>query len=411
MLRGEEWLDARKLFESGVTITEIASRLGHDRKTIRRCLSGDHPPVADRRHGGRVGSVLDPYKSYILQRMDFGVLNAVRLFREIRPMGYEGGLTTLRDFMRPHRPLAQAKVTRRFETPPGKQAQIDLGAFRYLASDEKVRTVYCFAMVLSFSRMLYVEFIERADQMGILTAMRRAFEFFGGVCEEILSDNCSPLVLSNDGEGNVVWQEAYLDFARHFGFIPRACRPYRARTKGKIERPIRYIRQSFWPVEFSDIADLNRQARAWQDGVANARVHGTTHEVPLERFSLEKLLGMPSSPFVITYTEARKVSLDCFISWNANRYSVPWKYAGQEVYVRQGESGLITIEHAGEVIARHQVLSGRGKVSEDKAHYMGMPRGTGCVGQGKALGRQLGPVVEERSPIFYELIEMGVAAV
>ncbi|MEW5866608.1 MAG: IS21 family transposase [Bacillota bacterium] len=231
MLRGEEWLDARKLFESGVTITEIASRLGHDRKTIRRCLSGDHPPVADRRHGGRVGSVLDPYKSYILQRMDFGVLNAVRLFREIRPMGYEGGLTTLRDFMRPHRPLAQAKVTRRFETPPGKQAQIDLGAFRYLASDEKVRTVYCFAMVLSFSRMLYVEFIERADQMGILTAMRRAFEFFGGVCEEILSDNCSPLVLSNDGEGNVVWQEAYLDFARHFGFIPRACRPYRARTK------------------------------------------------------------------------------------------------------------------------------------------------------------------------------------
>lgn len=207
------------------------------------------------------------------------------------------------------------------------------------------------------------------------------------------------------------WQEAYLDFARHFGFIPRACRPYRARTKGKIERPIRYIRQSFWPVEFSDIADLNRQARAWQDRVANVRIHGATHEVPLERFSGEKLLGMPSMPFLITYTEARKVSVDCFISWNANRYSVPWKYAGHEVYVRQGGSGLITIEHDGEVIARYQVLPGRGKVSEDKAHFAGMPRGAGCVGRGKALGRQVGPVVEERSPVFYELVEMGVADV
>ena len=407
MLRGEEMLDIRKAYREGVSISELARRTGHDRKTIRKVVTAvEFGHVPDETQGPSRDSKLDPYKGYLLERMEAGVFNAARLLREIRERGYQGRITILRDFMRPYRPPLAGKATCRFETPPGQQAQLDLGVFKYLDANNMVSTVYCFAMTLCYSRMLYLEFIPRSDQLHILRALRNALEFFGGVPVEVLSDNCSSLVLSREEDG-IHWQPGYVRFCEHYGFTPRACRPYRSRTKGKIERPIRYIRDNFWPVNFTDGDDLNRQAWLWRDTVANVRVHGTTHEVPAQRWQKEKLQPLPGGPFMLEEIEPRRVSLDCFVSWYSNRYSVPWNLVGHTVLVRENERGVLTVEHKGQVVATHEVMGGRYRTVVDRRHYRGIPMGSARSRQ-TIHARQLAPEVEVRPLEVYERVVMAI---
>ncbi|WP_026963121.1 IS21 family transposase [Alicyclobacillus herbarius] len=410
-MRESEKLEIRKLYEEGVSISELSRRFGHDRKTIRKAIreqEQEQTGMEKRNRGRKVkGYKLEPFKSYIEQRMRIGVLNAERIFREIREQGYTGGITVLREFMRPLRPVVSAKATVRFETPPGQQAQIDLGAFPYCDTQGNRRTVWCFAMVLAYSRMLYLEFIKAADQLHILRALRNALEFFSGVPQTVLSDNCSPLVVSNDGRGQVDWQPAYVDFAKYYGFVPKACKPYRSRTKGKIERPIGYIRQSFWPVSFVDLDDLNRQAAVWRDTVANVRIHGTTREQPQVRFQAETLQPLPPNRYILAQTGLRKVLNDCRISWNTNLYSVPWQYVGQSVLVREFETGHLQVEYGGQVIAEHVVLPGKHLVSTNPEHVKGIPHGTPGNKRSKVPGFQIGPDVEQRELAVYEKIALG----
>ena len=409
-MRESEKMEIKKLYEEGVSISELARRYGYDRKTIRKAVSGPRQQEEGmvKSRGRRVkGHKLEPYKAYVEQRMRIGVLNAERIFREIREQGYTGGMTVLREFMHPLRPVVSAKATVRFETAPGEQAQIDLGAFPYLDPQGHRRKVWCFAMVLAYSRMLYLEFIRAADQRHILQALRNALEFFGGVPKVILSDNCSPLVVANDGHGHVDWQPAYMDFAKYYGFVPRACKPYRSRTKGKIERPIGYIRSSFWPVSFVDPDDLNRQAAIWRDTVANVRIHGTTREQPVVRFQAEKLQPLSKSRYALAYADMRKVTSDCRISWNTNMYTVPWRYVGHTVLVREFESGRLQIEYGGQVIAEHRVLTGRHQISTNPEHFKGIPAGTSHPDRGKVPGLQIEPDVEQRELSVYEQIAMG----
>lgn len=409
MVRGEERLDIKRAYREGVSISELARKTGHDRKTIRKIVTAKEEPeqaLNGAAPGGhRRVSKLDPFKDYVLERMKAGVSNAARLLREIRDRGYQGEISTLRNFMRPYRPALANKATVRFETPLGQQAQVDLGMFKYLDIHKIVATVYCFAMTLCYSRLLYLEFIARADMLHILRAFRNALEFFGGVPREVLSDNCSTLVISNDQDG-VRWQPMYLRFCEYYGFTPRACKPYRSLTKGKIERTIRYIKGNFWPVEFTDINDLNRQAWMWRDGVANVRVHGTTHEVPAERWQKEQLQPLPGARFMLEETEPRRVSLDCFISWYSNRCSVPWNLVGHTVLVRENEKGVLTIEHGGNVVAVHQVMAGRYHTVVDARHYHNIAMRSAGSKQ-TVYGWQRAPEVEVRPLEVYELVVNG----
>lgn len=401
-----ERMDIRNLYKEGVTVSELSRRFSRDRKTIRKVLKSED---SNQRSVGRqrTDSKLAPFTPFVEQQMKKGVLNAVRVLRDIQEQGYTGGMTVLRQFMQPLRPVVSAKATVRFETNPGEQAQVDLGAFPYVDAQGKRRTIWCLAIVLSYSRMLYIEFIKAPDQLHILLALRNAFTFFGGVPKNILSDNCSSLVIRNDGNGQVKWQPGYLDFAQHYGFVPRACKPYRSRTKGKIERPIGYMRQSFWPVEFSDLSDLNGQLAVWRDTVANIRIHRTTQERPTDRLSLENLPVLRKEPYLLGQSSLRKVTNDCRISWNANLYSVPWKYVGRTVFVREFENGQIQVEYDGEVIAEHMVMTGRHKVSFIPAHVDGLDSRTSTPTRGKTAGTQIGPDVEQRSLDIYDLITTG----
>ena len=163
----------------------------------------------------------------------------------------------------------------------------------------------------------------------------------------------------NGFAGEIVWHPVFLDFARYWGFAPRLCGPYRAQTKGKVEAGVKYVRRNFLcglqGREPDSLSDLNAQLREWIWGVANQRVHGTTHEQVLvrwdvERFSLQSLAGQPPYPYVDG--ELRKVARDAYVDWQGSRCSVPWQYAGQDVWVQE-IAGEVDIRTGRERIAMH----------------------------------------------------------
>lgn len=286
MLRLEEWVDVISMHKAGISIREIARKLGVSRNTVRAAIRRDGPPEYQRRPRP---SKLDPYKDYLLERLrEFPELSAKRLFEEVRSQGYDGQISILKDFTRPHR-VPRKRTVVRFETPPGEQAQCDwaeLGTHEVRGISTKV---YAFAMLLGFSRYLYVEFSESCGSDAFLAAHARAFAYFDGMPRRILYDNAKIVALTHS-RTVVTFNEALLDFAGRFGFRPQLCRPYRPQTKGKVERTIGYVKDAFLVGRiFTDLDDMNAAVLAWLEGEANVRVHATTGAVPAERLPLEGL--------------------------------------------------------------------------------------------------------------------------
>jgi transposase len=222
-------------------------------------------------------------------------LSAVRLLEEIRAAGYGGGYTQLKAFVKRVRPAPPPETVIRFETPPARQAQVDFARFRFPWG---IR--YALLVVLGYSRLLWCRFYPRQDMATLIDGLEEAFVFFGGVPQELLFDQMKAVItrdLRLEG-GALVHNGEFLRFARHWGFTPRACRPYRAQTKGKVERPVRYVRGNFvYGRTFLHDADLDHQRQRWLEHVANLRLHGTTHERPRERFDREeRFLLQPLAP-------------------------------------------------------------------------------------------------------------------
>lgn len=364
MLKGRDVLMIHDLHRQGLTIQEIARRTGQDRKTVRKYLkAGLEPPV----YGPRTPrpSILDPYKAYLRDRLErYPGLTASRLLREIRELGYAGGATTVKDFVRAIRPAPPAAFENRFETAPGQQAQVDFAHFRvrFLDHPAQQRVVWLFAMVLGYSRYLFARFVAGQGLDEVVRGHLAAFDAFAGVPRQILYDRMKTAVIGEDADGRVIFNKMLLDLACHHDFTPKACRPYRAKTKGKVERPFRYVRQDFFEGRsFRNLDDLNRQLQDWLDTVANIRVHGTTGRVVAEAFAQERgaLLALPALPFRSCLKLERRITRDGMVSVDGNLYSVPNGTArrGVEVQVLARE---IRILEAGRLIAAHPVLSGRG---------------------------------------------------
>ena len=275
--------------------------------------------------------------------------------------------------MAPWREEERERAFVRFETEPGKQSQMDWGHFGNWGG----RRLYCFALTLSYSRMRYIEFTQRQDVNHLLNCLVHAFHYFDGVTESILTDRMKTVLLDQTG-GELRFNPKFLGFAGYYGFVPKVCRPYRPVTKGKIERTIGFVRQNFWPgIRFDSLDGLNRQARDWMEKV-NRQIHGTTREVPYDRLPKEELLRIDEQPdYDTSYMEDRHVAKDCLLSYRANRYSVPFRYAGKTVLVREPVTGgRIEIYPCGEtkVIAEHRLAEGRGAEVIDQEHYQGLGR-------------------------------------
>jgi transposase len=292
----------RHYLEQGSSKSALARQLGVSRDTVHRWIrSGDLDRDLDGeavRYGPRppVPTKLTPYKPIIEARLAaYPALSAVRLLDEIRAAGYGGSYTQLKEFVRGVRPTPAPAPVIRFETPAGRQAQVDFARFRFPWG---VR--YALLVVLGYSRLLWCRFYVRQDMGTLIDGLEEAFGYFGGVPQEVLFDQMKAVItrdLRLEG-GALIRNAEFLRFARHWSFTPRACRPYRAQTKGKVERPVRYVRGNFvYGRTFLHDADLDQQRQLWLERVANVRVHGTTRARPRVRFDREeRFLLQPLAP-------------------------------------------------------------------------------------------------------------------
>ena len=304
MLRGRDVQELKELQRQGMSIQAISKLTGWDRKTIRKYVqaAGLAPEYGPR---SAPPSKLDAFKPYLEERLRAGVWNARVLLRELRERNYAGGYTILTDWLRPQRSAARVVAVRRFETAPGKQAQVDWGHLGTLEMAGQEQKLHGFTFTLGYSRRMVAEAALDQKLGTLLRLHEAAFQQIGGVPEEILYDRMKTVWLGTDERGEIVWHPVFLDFAHYWGFTPRLCRPYRAQTKGKVEAGVKYVRRNFLcglqGREPDSLSDLNAQLREWIWGVANQRVHGTTHEQVMvrwdvEQFSLQSLAGQPPYP-------------------------------------------------------------------------------------------------------------------
>jgi len=355
MISKEDYIVMQALRKRGVYLKDIAAELGVHPKTVSRALARGSAPVRQRQ---RRGSKLDPYKKQIDKLLQEGVWNAVVIFREIEAAGYEGKLTILRQYIAPKRALRQGRATVRFETGPGQQLQSDWGQIETLIAGQ-LQTVYFEVNQLAYSRRFHFWCTDSQDAEHTYEGLVRSFEYFGGVPQEVLVDNQKTAVLSNNGRGNVRFNERFLDLAAHYGFEPKACRPYRARTKGKDERMVGYIKQHFFVRyrAFESWAHLNQQAEQWLRDEADQRRHGTVKEIVAERFAREApaLAPLPARRYDTAYHETRQVSWDGYIDVRGNRYSVPATLTGRTVTIRISLDDRLTIYAGDHVVATHRL--------------------------------------------------------
>lgn len=412
MFRGKDVQEIEELKRQGLSQRTISELTGYDRKTIRRYLDGGSgTPVYGPRPAA--ASKLDPFKDYLKERTQAGVWNAQVLLRELRKKNYTGGYTILKDWLHPQREAARVVAVRRFETGPGQQAQVDWGHLGSLLEKGRQRQLWAFTITLGYSRRMMAEAATDQRLGTLLRLHEKAFQEWEGVPEEILYDRMKTVWTGTDERGEIVWNTVFLDFARYWGFTPRLCRPYRAQTKGKIESGVKYIRRNFLcglqGREPANLGDLNSQLREWVATVANQRVHGTTREQVLlrwdgDQFSMQPVNGRLAYPYADD--ELRKVARDAYVAWRGSRYSVPWSYAGQQVWVtEQGQE--IEIRCGAERIAVHVPSQRRHQVITRQEHHEGIPLGS--VNGGKTLIhiQQSAPVVEARSLEAYESVATG----
>lgn len=250
-----------------------------------------------------------------------------------------GKLTVLRDYIRPKRVLRPSRATVRFETPPGKQAQTDWGeGVTQIGGVEQ--KVYVAVTTLGYSRRFHAWATDSLDAEHTYESLVRAFEWFGGVTEQVLVDNQKAAVVEHRIGEAVRFNPGFVDLAHHSGFTPKACRPARAQTKGKDERNVGYVKHPFFVRYrcFESFAHLNQLLEQWLVEEADARVHGTVREVVAERFAREcqALAALPSVRFDTSYRDVRQVAWDGYIEVRGNRYAVPEALCGQSVAIRIG---------------------------------------------------------------------------
>ena len=403
-----------QLREEGLSISAIARRVGLDRKTVRKYLQAG---LTGPSYGPRAPRVqlLDPYRSYLRERVTaYPGLRGSRLLREIRALGYPGGYSQLTAYLRTVRPPLQPGFEHRFETGPGEQAQVDFAQFKTVFTDQpdQVRVVWLFSLVLGYSRFLAGRFVFGQNLASVLRCHMQVLESLDGIPKHILYDRMKTVVLGESEERHVIYHPKLLELAGHYGFAPRACAAYRAKTKGKVERPFRYIREDFFLARtFRDMDDLNTQLADWLATVANARCHGTTRRVVAEAFAEEQqqLGPLPAMPFNAVLSLQRRVSHDGMVSVNGNRYSVP-DYTRRRVVEVQTRADEVRIYEGSQLLAVHPVLEGRGQSCLAAGHRRWPPPGTqGKRSSGLVLLPPPGQRVTRRDLGVYDRIGQALA--
>jgi transposase len=362
-----------RLLEEKLPIAEVARRVGRSRQTIYNWLrqEEDEPKPAPR------PSKLDEHRGYIESRLERFDLPATVLLEEIRARGYTGGITILRDLVARIKQRHVRRVVDRFETEPGRQAQMDWASCGTIWHQGRRRRLSLFTLVLGYSRVIWARFVVSEKRPVLMELLEEAFSELGGVPRELVVDNLKQVIaVVRSGDSPAVVQTEFADFAEHWGFEVVACPPYWPRAKGKVERAIQYIKGSFLEGRsFTDLEDLNAQLRVWLAETANVRLHGTVRMRPLDRLAFD-LEGMRSVEGLGGYPRAvaavRQADHDGWISYRGVRYStdphILGARRGMEVAVEVSTRGELIIRHQGRLAGRHRLLPSGSPPQDDPAH-------------------------------------------
>ena len=375
MKQMEDWAAVQRVYKQTGSKRETAKVLGIARNTVKKLLDMAQEPVYQR---SSYPSKIDPFKEQIIEwRCAPYEFNGTRIYRELTARGYDGSIGPVYTFLRridEDVGLISSKATVRHESPPGDQAQFDWTEYETTIG-QRIRTVYCFSMILAASRKKAVCFSLREDADSIYEAIQELFEDLGGVTLELLIDNPKALVIENNpkSEDEIRYNPQALMLAKHLGTELNACPCYWPRKKGKVERPFNYIEEQLIKGStFATMEELNRRGKKFVDDWCN-KMHGTTRRIPNDHYLLEEkamLQPLPKDRYHTKKMQERKVSPDSLVSINSNKYSVPVKYVGKTVQFRIIYGFRIEIyDRKGSLITRREAEDGRYLTVMDVEHY------------------------------------------
>ena len=349
-----------------LTAPQIARKLALDVRTVQKWL--DQTQFKPRKSSPRA-SKLDPFKRDIGRLLEAHPYTAIQLFQRLREHGFEGGYSIVKEYVRKVRPpKTRAFLTLSFA--PGECAQVDWGSFGAVTVGATRRQLSFFVMVLCYSRMMYVAFTVSQTMEHFLGCHQDAFEYFGLVPRKIMVDNLKSAVLKRIVGQAPVFNPKYLDFANHYGFAIVACNVGKGNEKGRVENGVGYVKKNLLAgLEIPDFAAIHPAARHWLDTVANVRIHGETHEKPVERFAKERphLNPLPRHRFDIATVAQARASAQFRVTIDANRYSVPAEYAGRSLTLKTYPDRVCLYDD-NRLIARHVRSYDRHQDFEDPDH-------------------------------------------
>ena len=370
-MEGAKWMEIRADYKKGLSYVEIGKKHNIDWRTAKKYAHSEQKPeynLTDPKP-----SKLDEYKEQIDLWLEEAPYSAVRINEKLQELGSRVGYSTVKRYVSFRKAEMDAKATVRFETLPGVQAQVDWAFFENYRVNENgtEKKLYCFLMILGYSRMRYIEFVTDMTTTTLINCHINAFRYFGGYPEEILYDNMKQVVIKRLlKQEDSTLNSQFEDFCGFYGFKPVLCRPYRGQTKGKVERTVAYVRDNFMTgIKYSSLSDLNGQAMAWNRKV-NQKVHSTTNEIPTERLVKEKLSPLVRE-YIIDKINLRKVEKDCLISYSNSKYSVPSEYVGKHVTVVVLDN-VLAAYYAGKQIALHLLSYHKNTMNVNKQHYRKM---------------------------------------
>lgn len=366
----------------GLSIRAISKELGISRNSVRKYLRAGEAEIAQQQDNPARSKQLDAHRDYLINQLkSFPGLSAVKIARRLKEKLGElpASGRSIRRYVRDLKEEVASGQLRYYEPVvdeiPGVQCQVDAGELRNVLIDGLETVVHFVVFVLAYSRLMYVGLSFRPlDTQQYIQLHDEALRYFGGLPEELVYDQ-TKLVVIEEKYRELILNDSFQQYATTAGFRVHACEGYDPESKGKVEAGVKYVKQDcFYGESFRDKQHLREHVLGWLDEVANARTHGTTGEIPQERFERDEryLLKPYLSPARITpeASETRKVDKTGLISWKANKYSVPMQWQQGRVGVMEdGGELLVTDLQTGEVIARHALASGKSQIIKNTHHY------------------------------------------
>jgi len=342
----------------------LAKDLGVSRNTVRKILKKvrkqqqEGHDLLSKKVSTPRASKLDEYIPRIKALLEeYPNITGQRVFEELQDADYDGGITILREKLQELRPKPKREPVVRFETAAGEQGQMDWSPYKLKLRCGRLLPVLCFSYILGFSRRQYIDFVEHRDFHTLIRQHRAAFEYFDGVPKHCLYDSEKTVVLRWEAN-QPIYNPSFLQFITHYECRPVACQRRRPQTKGKVEAPFKYVEGNLLNGRtFTDLADLRETARWWLANRSDVHIHDTTRRAPLELFLAEEasaLQSLPFHPYDTSEVGFRICTMDAFVEWNTNRYSVEYVYVGELMTVKATEDEIIVFSPDIREVARHE---------------------------------------------------------